>query len=127
LDSGFEPGGVGEHLSKVVVVGLFELVLNDNLVVGGGVRGDDVGGVRAHCHLHPVEFQLQIQRIGEASKVLLLGEPRSEISGLIGPDGAEVNGFERAEGGIHRSLAMHLLHEVVLRNFHRPIKTTVQI
>ena len=96
-DSGFEPGGIGEHLPEVVVVGLFELVLDDDLAVGGCVRGNDVGGVGADCCLHPVEFEFQIHGIGKASKVLLLSEPRSEIAGLIGPDGPKVHGFKGAE------------------------------
>ena len=48
--SGFEPRGVGEDLPEVVVVGLFELVLDDDLGVGGVVRGDYVGGVGIDRH-----------------------------------------------------------------------------
>ena len=47
-------GRIGEDLTEVRVVGFFELILDDNLAVGGGVRSNDVGRIGTNGSLNSV-------------------------------------------------------------------------
>jgi len=87
-------------LPEVRVVGLFELVFDDDLVIPAGAQ--DVELELAHPMLGGHQLQVgQAQRIGQRVEVDLFGEPRREVVGFMLPGFAQGYAFEFAERFFH--------------------------
>jgi len=92
-----QAGGVGEELAEVGVVGALQLVLDEHPGVVVEILAQDVGAEGAHLLFLGLHLQDEIQGLAQQSDVLFLGQPRSKIIRLAGPDGAEIHAFQAAE------------------------------
>ena len=91
--------GVGDRLAEVVVVGGSHHVLHHDQRVPVFGAEEDVGVEPPDRDFRALQFEVHTQRIAQQPRVL--GEPRREIGGLVGPDIAEANLREGADFG-HR-------------------------
>jgi hypothetical protein len=89
---GVGAGRGGEELAEVAVVGIGELVLNDEDAVVGHVAAHQVQGEPAHRVLGGGEFEVEAECLGE--RVFVLQQPRGEVVSLAGPDASRVEGLE---------------------------------
>jgi hypothetical protein len=71
------------------VIGLFQLVLDDDLAISPGITGSDVSAERPYGYfgLH----QLQVEREGFTEQVKILRQPRGEVVSFMGPESARLN------------------------------------
>ena len=83
-------GCVGNDLTKVVVVGFLQLVLDDDLSASAQLGGEqiDLEGADLRLGLHGLEFDAD--GLSEGREVLLLSEPLREVKRLMWPYLAEV-------------------------------------
>ncbi|MBF8186978.1 hypothetical protein ITP53_14755 [Nonomuraea sp. K274] len=84
-DFGLGAGAVRDQLSEVSVVGLLKLVL-DHDDAPLGVLEQEVESVPADGILPVPQFEREPD--GLAENIEVVGEPRGEVLGLVGPDGA---------------------------------------
>jgi hypothetical protein len=76
----------------VAVVGIGELVLNDQDAVVGHVAAHQVQGEPAHRVLGGGEFEVEAERLGE--RVFVLKQPWGEVVRLAGPHASRVESLE---------------------------------
>lgn len=92
---------VGEQLPEVRVVGLLQLVFDDDLVIPAGAQNVELE--LAHPVLGGEQLQVsQTQRIGQRVEVVLFGQPRREVVGFVLSGFAQGDAFEFAERFFHR-------------------------
>jgi hypothetical protein len=83
---------VGEQLAEVAMVGIRELVLNDQDAVVGHVAAHQVQGEPAHRVLGGGQLKVDAERLGE--RVGVRKQPRGEVVSLMRPDASRVEGLE---------------------------------
>ena len=83
--------GVSQQLSEMIVVGLFELVLDQHQGISPHVPANDVGAERTYLFFDRPGFQFEPKRFTEYHEVFQFGEPRCEFGRLIRPDLAELD------------------------------------
>jgi hypothetical protein len=76
----------------VAVVGIGELVLNDQDAVVSHVAAHQVQGEPAHRVLGGGELEVEVERLGES--VFVLQQLRGKVVGLVGPHASGVEGLE---------------------------------
>jgi hypothetical protein len=102
-----KPGGVGEELAEVGVVSAFELVFDEDPVVGGGIFAEDVGTERPDGFFLAFEFKLKADDFTEKGEVVGLSKPGGEVTSFVRPSLAEFNFGQATErGGGHGVLGV---------------------
>lgn len=109
------PGGVGDDLAQVVVVGVFELVLDDHLATHAGFLGVDVEIERPNGRLSFYELELNGDGRAQHGEVGLLGEPFGEVERLMRPYVAQLDLFKRIQVVFHRGS-----HRITINQYFAP-------
>ena len=91
---------VGEDLAQVRVVGLFQLVFDDDLVIPAGAQNVELELTDPVLGGHQLQVG-QTQRIGQRVEVVLFGQPGREVVGFVLPGFAQGDAFEFAEMFFH--------------------------
>lgn len=96
------------------MVGILELVLDNDPASGAGFLRIDVDVERTHRRLGLYKLELNADRGAQYSKIGLRGEPLGEVERLMGPYIAQLHLLEFVEvvfhlGPIHASLCSRLL------------------
>ena len=93
------PGGVGDDLAKVVMVGDFQLVFDHNqvflLFFASHQFCEDIGAVAAHRAFGGDQFQLHAEDFADQGKPGTR-QPGGEIAGFVLPDCAQRQWFNRS-------------------------------
>ena len=95
--------GVGEDLAQVRVVGLLQLVFDDDLLVTAGAQNIQLELADPMLSGHQGQLG-QAQRVGQRVEAVLFGQPGREVVGLVFPGFAQGDAFEFAERFFHRSV-----------------------
>lgn len=94
-DACIEAGCVGEELAEMIVVGRFELVLDDDGPVAAKIMGEEIEREGTDRSLARLEFEVEAEGAAQVGEVV--GKPGCETAGFVRPDVAESDVFERAE------------------------------
>ena len=80
----------------MVVVGAFQLVLDDYAIVGANLLGNDVGLEDANARFRRLKLKLDTD--GGAKELQVLGgrKPRRKLSSLVFPKGAQIDSLKCA-------------------------------
>ena len=89
---GVIPCGVGQQLAQVGVIGSLKLVFDDYCAVIVQVGCQHIQRVNSNRRLRPLQLQDHAQGFAQLGDIL--GQPRREIQGLVGPGFAEVYTFD---------------------------------
>ena len=76
---------VGEYLSEMAVIGLFELVLDQNMGAIKAVLADNIGCIRADSNLLSHQFQIEAKLLAQDGEIACIGKPWREVVGLVLP------------------------------------------
>ena len=90
--TGIEARSVSYELSKVLVVGLIELVFDDYALVSAQIAGQDVYGKITYSLFTPNGLKVESENLPD--QVHVLNKPRSEIHGLMLPN---ISQFDTAQ------------------------------
>ena len=99
----FFPSSVGDKFAQMVVVGIFQLVFDDNLLPCCNIGRDNIHAEIAHGGFCPIDCNFHADFIAQNSDVLILRQPRRKIQCFMRPNLPQILHFGQNFKLLHRA------------------------
>ena len=97
------PGSVGDKFAQMVVVGIFQLVFDDNLLLRCNIGRDNIHAEIAHSRFCSVDCNFHADFIAQNRDVLILRQPRRKIQCFMRPNLPQILHFGQNFKLLHRA------------------------